>query len=99
MLSVMRIADAQISFADAEMLAQGIELDPLLQKISDFIDDHAELVELIRGDLARGLKKPKTGRRGLTPNQIVRSLILMRIKNWDYRELQERIRDGYTLRK
>jgi hypothetical protein len=33
MLSAMRIADAQISFADAEMLAQGIELDPLLQKI------------------------------------------------------------------
>src|SRR5206468_12735775 len=45
-----------------------------------------------------GLKKPKTGRRGLTPNQVLRSLILMRIKNWDYRELCERIRDGYTLR-
>jgi hypothetical protein len=35
MVSVMRMADTQISFADAEMLAQGIELDPLLQKISD----------------------------------------------------------------
>ena len=40
MLSVMRMADPQISFADAEMLAQGIELEPLLQKVSDFIDDH-----------------------------------------------------------
>lgn len=99
MLSVMRIADAQISFADAEMLAQGVELDPLLQKISDFIDDHKELVELVRVDLEHGLKKPKTGRKGLTPNQVLRSLILMRIKNWDYRELRERIRDGYTLRK
>lgn len=99
MLSVMRIADAQISFADAEMLAQGVELDPLLQKISDFIDDHEELVELVRIDLEHGLKKPRTGRKGLTPNQVLRSLILMRIKNWDYRELRERIRDGYTLRK
>src|SRR5439155_13510148 len=27
------------------------------------------------------------------------SLILMRIKNWDYRELRERINDGYPLRK
>src|SRR5207302_9602928 len=26
------------------------------------------------------------------------SLILMRVKNWDYRELRERIADGYTLR-
>jgi len=93
------MADAQISFADAEMLAQGIELDPLLQKISDFIDDHEELVELVRGDLERGLKKPRTGRKGLNPSQVLRSLILMRIKNWDYRELRERIRDGYTLRK
>jgi IS5 family transposase len=93
------MADTQISFADAEMLAQGIELDPLLQRISDFIDDHKEFVELVRGDLERGLKKPKTGRKGLNPNQVLRSLILMRIKNWDYRELRERIRDGYTLRK
>ena len=25
-------------------------------------------------------------------------MILMRVKNWDYRELRERIADGYTLR-
>jgi IS5 family transposase len=29
---------------------------------------------------------------------VLRSLILMRVKNWDYRELRERIADGYTLR-
>ena len=29
---------------------------------------------------------------------MLRSLILMRVKNWDYRELRERIADGYTLR-
>jgi IS5 family transposase len=98
MLSVMRVAEAQISFADAELLRQGVQLDSLLRKISDFIDAHDELVELVRCDLLRGLKKPETGRRGLTPNQVLRSLILMRIKNWDYRELCERIRDGYTLR-
>jgi hypothetical protein len=28
----------------------------------------------------------------------LRSLILRRVKNWDYRELRERINDGYTLR-
>jgi IS5 family transposase len=52
----------------------------------------------VRCDLTRGLKKAETGRSGLTPQQILRSLILMRIKNWDYRELRERIADGCTLR-
>src|SRR5216684_4396863 len=35
---------------------------------------------------------------GLTSQQVLRSLVLMRVKNWDYRELRERIADGYTLR-
>src|SRR3989442_8580214 len=95
----MRDADPQIAFADLEFLQQGLRLEPLLQKISDFLDDHNELVELARLDLERGLKKPETGRQGLTPEQVLRSLILMRVKNWDYRELRERINDGYTLRK
>ena len=95
----MRDADPQITFADLEFLQQGVRLEPLLQKISDFLYDHNELVELVRLDLERGLKKPETGRQGLTPDQVLRSLILMRVKNWDYRELRERINDGYTLRK
>lgn len=95
----MRDADAQITFADLEFLQQGIRMEPLLEKISDFLDDHNELVELVRGDMERGLKEPETGRPGLTPDQVLRSLILRRFKNWDYRELRERINDGYTLRK
>jgi IS5 family transposase len=94
----MRADIAQISFADVEFLRQGVHLDPLLEKISGFIDKHPELAEAVRCDLERGVKNPKTGRRGLTANQALRSLILMRIKNWDYRELRERIADGYTLR-
>src|SRR5271165_3271622 len=38
------------------------------------------------------------GRHGLTPPQVLRSLVLMRVKNWQYRELRECIADGYTLR-
>jgi IS5 family transposase len=34
----------------------------------------------------------------LTAGQVLRSLVLMRLKNWDYRELRERIADGLTLR-
>jgi len=95
---VPRSAQPQISFADWELLQQGISLEPLLQSISDFLDDHEEMIKAVRRDLQRGLKNPETGRSGLTPPQVLRSLILMRVKNWDYRELRERITDGYTLR-
>jgi IS5 family transposase len=95
---VPRAAKPQISFADWELLQQGIVLEPLLQNISDFLDDHEEMIEAVRRDLKRGLQKPATGRGGLTPQQVLRSLVLMRVKNWNYRELRERIADGYTLR-
>ena len=93
-----RTREPQISFADLEFMQQGIGLDPTLQTISDFLNQHAEMIEQVRADLQRGLKKPATGRNGLTPSQVLRSLVLRRIKNWDLRELSERIADGYTLR-
>ena len=96
--TVPRTAKSQISFADWELLQQGITLEPLLQAISDFLDDQEEMIEAVRRDLERGLKKPRKGRNGLTPPQVLRSFILMRVKNWHYRELRERIADGYTLR-
>jgi IS5 family transposase len=95
---VSRTAQQQVSFADWELTRQGLRLDPLLQAISDFLDDQKDIIEQIRCDLTRGLKNAETGRPGLTPQQILRSLVLMRIKNLNYRELSERIADGYTLR-
>jgi IS5 family transposase len=94
-----RAPEPQFSFADLEFLSQNVKLEPVLQAISNFVDEHAELVEKVRRDLAKGLKKPHTGRNGLTAQQTLRSLTLMRVKNWDYRELRERIADGYTLRR
>ncbi len=88
----------QRTFADVEFQRQGVQLEPTLQTIAAFLDQHATLVDGVRRDLLRGLKRPTSGRRGLTPAQTLRSLILMRVKNWDYRELRERIADGYTLR-
>jgi IS5 family transposase len=94
-----RSANAQNSFADLEFLDQGVRLEPILQAISEFIDQHGHLVNMVRRDLVRGLKNPKTGRNGLTAQQVLRSLALQRVKNWNYRELRERIADGYTLRR
>jgi IS5 family transposase len=95
---VSRTVERQVSFADWELMRQGLRLEPLLQAISDFLDDQKDMIEQVRCDLTRGLKNAETGRSGLTPQQILRSLVLMRIKNWDYRELRERIADGCTLR-
>jgi IS5 family transposase len=97
----VRATARQISFADWELMRQrdqGIRLEPLLEAISGFLDDQRDVIERVRRDLVRGLKQPDSGRHGLTATQVLRSLVLMRLKNWDYRELRERIADGLTLR-
>jgi transposase, IS5 family len=94
-----RAVNLQRTFDDLALTQQGVVLEPLLQAISDFLDDHEGLITAIQGDLQRGLKNPDTGRKGLTARQILRALVLMRVKNWDYRELRERIADGITLRR
>src|SRR5438128_966111 len=94
----MRSRPPQLSFADLELQFQGVHLDPILRAISEFLDQHLTLIEQVRKDLERGLKNTRTGRNGIDPSQVLRSLFLMRYKNWDYRELQERINDGFTLR-
>jgi len=57
----------------------GVRLEPVLKAISEFLDAQADLIECIRRDLMRGLKRPGSGRNGLTPSQILRSMVLMRV--------------------
>jgi transposase, IS5 family len=68
-----------MSFADLELLRQGMRLAPLLQAICDFLDKQPALIERVRRDLVRGLKKPDKGRRGLTALPVLRALVLMRL--------------------
>jgi hypothetical protein len=63
---VSRTAERQVSFADWELMRQGLRLEPLLQAISDFLDNQKDMIEQVRCDLARGLKKAETGRSGLS---------------------------------
>src|SRR5215469_6505428 len=93
-----RATSPQVSFADWELMQQRATLDPLLAAISELLDGEEEVIERIRVDLERGLKRPTIGRGGLTPAQVLRWLVLMRVKSWDYRELRERIAGGYSLR-
>jgi len=55
---VARPAARQMSFADLELLRQGVRLEPLLRAICDFLDKQPALVERVRRDLVRGLKQP-----------------------------------------
>ena len=90
--------DPQASFADAALRSTGIKMDKMLQRISDFLDRNRGLVELVRRDLVRGLKRPTIGREGINAERVLRSVVLQRIKSWDLRELRERIAEGYTTR-
>jgi IS5 family transposase len=42
-------ANPQISFADWELMRRRLLLEPVLQAIADFFDDHEEIIETIRG--------------------------------------------------
>ena len=95
MSTVVKLRDTGVS---CDSVPKGVRMEPVLQIISEFLSEHDELTDLVRNDLTRGLKNPKAGRKGLTASQVLRSLILMRIKDWDLRELRERINDGMTLR-
>ena len=65
-----RAIDPQVSFADWELMQQGMALDALLAAISDLLEGHHGLIEQVRVDLERGLKRPELGRDGLTPPQV-----------------------------
>ena len=57
------------------------------------------MIERVQRDLMGGLRRPRKGRRSLSVPRVLRSLLRMRLKNWDYRELRERIADGVTPRR
>jgi IS5 family transposase len=88
---------AQRGFADLELWRQGVRLDPLLAEISHFLDCHHALLTMVHADLVRGLKQTARGRAGLSAEQVLRAFVLKQVKSWDYRELRERIADGFTL--
>lgn len=96
-----REEDKQMTFADLELEVMGETINPILGIILTFINEKLAgvLLPMIHQELVAGLKNPNTGRPGLTPRQVLFSLILQRIKSWSLRELRERIADGITLRK
>lgn len=88
----------QGSFADAELRRQSAGRNPKLETIAKLLDSRRQLIEKVAADLRKGLKKPRTGRTGLNPFQVLRAFVLRRIENLDLRSLSERIADGISWR-
>ena len=75
----MRDEVLQVSFADLELMNQGIEMDPVLKQVSAYVDQHPELVQAVDQRLREGMKKSRTGRRGLSAAQVLRNASAMRL--------------------
>jgi transposase, IS5 family len=93
-----RMTQQQRSFVDLELERQGVRMEAALHHISQFLDRRPDLLVLVGQDLDRKLQQPTRGRQGMTAEQVLRTAVLKRIKNWSFRELRERIADGITLR-
>ena len=89
---------AQLSFADIELRDLPLR-DGVLEKVAHLLSLCLDILPLVQADLQRNLKAKKTGRPGMTAEQVLRSFILKSVKNWDLRELSERIADGFSLRR
>ena len=87
----------QMTFGDLEMKARGF-LSGSLKAIDELLDDVPGLVERVYQDLIAGLKKPRVGREGLGPVQVLRSFLLRRMEDLDLRSLRDRIDDGVSWR-
>jgi len=94
---VSRSSVQQMTFGDLEMKARGL-LSGSLKAIDELLDHAPGLVERVHQDLIAGLKKPRVGREGLRPVQVLRSLLLRRMENLDLRSLRDRIDDGVSWR-
>lgn len=88
----------QDSFADAELRQQNAGRNAKLETIAKLLDSQRQLIEKVAADLRTGLKKPRTGRTGLNPFQVLRAFVLQRIEDLDLRSLSERIADGISWR-
>jgi len=70
-----------------------------LRKIDEILRSLPRIAELVHEDLVRGLKDPRTGRRGnLTADQVVRVLLVKQMNGFSYEELAFHLADSKTYR-
>jgi IS5 family transposase len=89
---------AQNSLFDhaVNLLASIFKPEKKLRKMSDIIDANPEIVSAVHADLTEGSRD--SGSHGISAERVLRCAVLKQYKQYSYRELQERITDGVSLR-
>jgi transposase, IS5 family len=69
-----------------------------LAQISRILDANGAMSRLVAQDLVRGLKKPQTGARGLSGDQVLRILVIKQMTGFSYEELSFHLADSVSYR-
>jgi len=69
-----------------------------LDQISRILNDNPVMAELVAQDLVRGLKKPQTGARGMSGDQVLRALVIKQMNGFSYEELAFHVVDSVSYR-
>jgi len=92
----MREVAQQQSLRDLQLSHDSVEE---LRAVSKLLDDLGErFLPQIKEDLLAGVKHPQRGRRGMTAPQVLRCLVLMKMRGLTYRELSFQLHDSQSAR-
>ena len=69
-----------------------------LAKMSQILDAHPAMAELIGQDLVRGVRHPERGTRGMSGDQVLRVLVLKQMNGFSYAELSFHVADSVSYR-
>ena len=69
-----------------------------LAKMSQILDSHPGIAELIEQDLVRGVRHPERGARGMSGDQVLRALLLKQMNGFSYAELSFHVADSVSYR-
>jgi len=69
-----------------------------LARISQILRLHPGMAELVEQDLVRGVKRPDTGARGMSGEQVLRVLLLKQMNGFSYAELGFHVADSVSYR-
>jgi len=73
--------------------------DDLLDPVDQLLDDPA-LVDLVRQCWAkRSPRSPRTGRRGMAPDRLLRCCVMKHMKGWSFRDLERELRSNRVYRR
>ncbi len=67
-----------------------------LAAISDILDEHPEIPELVRQDLVRSQRNPQVGRKGLSAETVFRIVVLKQIAGFSYEQVSFHLADSHT---